>query len=178
LLSPVNPKTDAKRYDRITIGAMLWLDDDNEPRRPFAHEAEMLCRARMYRRSDRDEFGSDSTGHAGNGNNGIVLQLDVNLFENVLRASALRLSRGKTVTHFSGSRCRQQKSPGPFQGASVQMMRSSAYARTSPEALAGFADFAPRLVFVILARACAGDFDWRQRVSPQNWASTRLNRMP
>jgi hypothetical protein len=28
LLSPVNPETDAKRCDRITIDAILWLDDD------------------------------------------------------------------------------------------------------------------------------------------------------
>ena len=28
LFSPVNPKTDPKRFDRITIGAKLWLDDD------------------------------------------------------------------------------------------------------------------------------------------------------
>jgi hypothetical protein len=28
LLSPVNPKTDAKKCDPITIGAMLWLVDD------------------------------------------------------------------------------------------------------------------------------------------------------
>ena len=28
LLWPVNPKTDAKKCDPITIGAMLWLVDD------------------------------------------------------------------------------------------------------------------------------------------------------
>jgi hypothetical protein len=28
LLSPVNPKTDAEKCDRITTGAILWLDDD------------------------------------------------------------------------------------------------------------------------------------------------------
>jgi hypothetical protein len=28
LLSPVNPETDAKRCDRITIDAISWLDDD------------------------------------------------------------------------------------------------------------------------------------------------------
>jgi hypothetical protein len=28
LLSPVNPKTDAKKRDPITTGAILWLDDD------------------------------------------------------------------------------------------------------------------------------------------------------
>ena len=28
LLSPVNPKTDAKKCDPIAIGAMLWLVDD------------------------------------------------------------------------------------------------------------------------------------------------------
>jgi hypothetical protein len=43
------------------------------------------------------------------------------------------------------------------------MMRSSDYARTSPEARQGFAVFAVRLVFVIMARAYAGDFEWRQR---------------
>jgi hypothetical protein len=48
------------------------------------------------------------------------------------------------------------------------MMRSSTYARTSPEAQAGFAVFAVRLVFVIMARAYAGDFVWRQRLSQQN----------
>jgi len=28
LLSPVNPKTDTKKCDRITVDAKLWLDDD------------------------------------------------------------------------------------------------------------------------------------------------------
>jgi hypothetical protein len=28
LLWSVNPKTDAKKSDQITIGAILWLDDD------------------------------------------------------------------------------------------------------------------------------------------------------
>ena len=28
MFSPVNPKTDTKKCDRITIGAILWLDDD------------------------------------------------------------------------------------------------------------------------------------------------------
>jgi hypothetical protein len=28
LLWPVNPKTDAKKCERITIDAILWLDDD------------------------------------------------------------------------------------------------------------------------------------------------------
>jgi hypothetical protein len=28
LLSSVNPKTDAKKCDRIDIGAILWLDDN------------------------------------------------------------------------------------------------------------------------------------------------------
>jgi hypothetical protein len=32
-----------------------------------------------------------------------------------------------------------------------------------PEARQGFAVFAVRLVFVIMARAYEGDFDWRQR---------------
>jgi hypothetical protein len=48
------------------------------------------------------------------------------------------------------------------------MMRSFNYARTSPEAQAGFAVFAVRLAFVIMARAYAGDFVWRQRLSHQN----------
>jgi hypothetical protein len=42
-------------------------------------------------------------------------------------------------------------------------MRSSAYARTSPEARTGFAVFAVRLVLIVMARAYAGDFDRRQR---------------
>ena len=28
MFSPVNPKTDAQECDRITVGAILWLDDD------------------------------------------------------------------------------------------------------------------------------------------------------
>jgi hypothetical protein len=28
LLRPVNPKSDAKKCDRIAIAAILWLDDD------------------------------------------------------------------------------------------------------------------------------------------------------
>jgi hypothetical protein len=28
LLSPVNPKTDAEKCDRIRIGGTLWLEDD------------------------------------------------------------------------------------------------------------------------------------------------------
>jgi hypothetical protein len=35
-----------------------------------------------------------------------------------------------------------------------------------------------RLVFVIMARAYAADFDWRQRVSDRKSASTRLNPTP
>jgi hypothetical protein len=42
-------------------------------------------------------------------------------------------------------------------------MRWSDYARMPPEARQGFAVFAARLVFVIMARAYGGDFDWRQR---------------
>jgi hypothetical protein len=58
------------------------------------------------------------------------------------------------------------KKPRTFSGgASVQMMRSSSYARTSPEARQGFAVFPVRLVLMVMARAYAGDFDWRQRVS-------------
>jgi hypothetical protein len=30
LLSPVNPETKAKRCDRITFDAILWLDDDHD----------------------------------------------------------------------------------------------------------------------------------------------------
>jgi hypothetical protein len=55
------------------------------------------------------------------------------------------------------------------------MMRSSDYARTSPEARQGFPVFAVRLVFFIMARAYAGNFDGRQRVSDRKPASTRLN---
>jgi hypothetical protein len=56
------------------------------------------------------------------------------------------------------------------------MMRSSAYARTPPEALKGFPVLAVRLMFVIMARAYAGDFDQRQRLSDGKSASTRLKR--
>jgi hypothetical protein len=35
LLSPVNPKTDAQKCDRITIGAILWLDDDEKGTLPL-----------------------------------------------------------------------------------------------------------------------------------------------
>jgi hypothetical protein len=52
------------------------------------------------------------------------------------------------------------KKPQTFSGgASVQMMRSSDYARTPPEARQGFAVFAVRLVFVIMAWTYAG-FRW------------------
>jgi hypothetical protein len=44
------------------------------------------------------------------------------------------------------------------------MMRPSNYARKSPEAREGFAVFAVRLVLVVMARAYAGDFCWRQRI--------------
>ena len=44
------------------------------------------------------------------------------------------------------------------------MMRSSNYARTSPEARQGFAVFAVRLVFVVMAPAYAADFAGRQRL--------------
>ena len=44
------------------------------------------------------------------------------------------------------------------------MMRSSDYARTSPEARQGFAVFAVRLVLVVMAPAYAGDFAGRQRL--------------
>ena len=79
-----------------------------------------------------DEFGTDGAGHAGNGNNGIVLHFGLH--------QAIKKPRT-----FSG-------------GASVQMMRSSDYARKSPEAREGFAVFAVRLVLVVMARAYAGDF--------------------
>ena len=62
-----------------------------------------------------DEFGADSAGHAGNGNNGIVLHFALH--------QAIKKPRS-----FSG-------------GASVQMMRSSrlrAHASRSPGGLAGF----------------------------------------
>jgi hypothetical protein len=45
----------------------------------------------------------------------------------------------------------------------VQIVRLFDYARTPPEAPAGSVVFAVRLVIVIMARAYAGDFDWRQR---------------
>ena len=43
-------------------------------------------------------------------------------------------------------------------------MRVVTYARKSPEARQGFAVFAVRLVLVVMARAYAGDFGWRQRL--------------
>jgi len=58
------------------------------------------------------------------------------------------------------------------------MMRSFNYARTPPEAPEGFAVLVVRLVVVIMARAYAGDFDRRQRVSNQKSPSTRLNGTP
>jgi hypothetical protein len=103
----------------------------------------------------------------------------MSIYLRMFSAQALCACReGKPLPTFPDHAAGNKKAPAFSGGASVQMMRSSAYARTSPEALAGFADFAVRLVLVIVARAYAGDFDWRQRVSPQNWASTRLNRMP
>jgi hypothetical protein len=58
------------------------------------------------------------------------------------------------------------KKPRTFSGgASVQMMRSSDYARTSPGARAGFAVLVVRLVVAIMARTYAGDFGRRQRLS-------------
>ena len=58
------------------------------------------------------------------------------------------------------------------------MTRSFDYARTPPEAPKGFAVLPVRLVVVIMARAYAGDFGWRQRLSDQKSTSTRLNRVP
>jgi hypothetical protein len=58
------------------------------------------------------------------------------------------------------------KKPRTFSGgASVQMMRSFDYARKSPEARVGFAVFTVRLLIVCMARAYAGDFGRRQRLS-------------
>src|SRR6266568_4463014 len=80
---------------------------------------------------------------------------------------------------FTGSLHQAIKKPRTFSGgASVQMMRSSSYARTPPEAPEGFAVLVARLVVVIMARAYAGDFDRRQRVSDQKSRSTRLNGTP
>jgi hypothetical protein len=45
LLSPVNPKSDAKKCDRIAIGAILRLDDD-ENRAGLL----LICAARMFAR--------------------------------------------------------------------------------------------------------------------------------
>jgi hypothetical protein len=60
------------------------------------------------------------------------------------------------------------KKPRSFSGgASVQMMRSFDYARTPPEAPAGSVVFAVRLVIVVMGRAYAADFDWRQRLLDQ-----------
>jgi ABC-type Fe3+-hydroxamate transport system substrate-binding protein len=42
LLSPVNPKSDAKKCDRIAIGAILRLDDDENRAGPLAYKAESL----------------------------------------------------------------------------------------------------------------------------------------
>src|SRR5229473_2762101 len=116
------------------------------PRKSIVEPADTKC-ALVH---GGDEFGTDGAGHAGNGNNGIVLHFGLH--------QAIKKPRT-----FSG-------------GASVQMMRSSSYARKSPEARQGFAVFAVRLVFVIMARAYAGDFDCSQRVSDGKSASTRLNR--
>src|SRR6267378_3263901 len=84
-----------------------------------------------------------------------------------------------TGSFFTGSLHQAIKKPQTFSGgASVQMMRSSNYARTPPEAPEGFAVLVARLVVVIMARAYAGDFDRRQRVSDQKSPSTRLNGTP
>jgi hypothetical protein len=69
---------------------------------------------------------------------------------------------GKPVPTFPDHAAGNKKAPTFSGGASVQIMRSSGYARTSPEAPEGFAVFAVRLVFFIMARAYAGDFGWRQ----------------
>jgi hypothetical protein len=58
------------------------------------------------------------------------------------------------------------------------MMRSSNYARTSPEARQGFAVLVVRLVRVIMAREHMGGFDQRQRLLDRKSASTRLNTTP
>jgi hypothetical protein len=58
------------------------------------------------------------------------------------------------------------------------MMRSSDYARTSPETRQGFAVLVVRLVRVIMAREHMGGFDQRQRLLDRKSASTRLNTTP
>jgi hypothetical protein len=58
------------------------------------------------------------------------------------------------------------------------MMRSSDYARTSPEARQGFAVFAVRLVRVSMAQEHMGGLDQRQRLLDRKSASTRLNTTP
>jgi hypothetical protein len=68
-----------------------------------------------------------------------------------------RLSRGKTGTHFFRIMLQAMKKLRTFSGgASVQMMRSSGYARTPPEAPAGFAVLVVRLAVVIMGRSLWG----------------------
>jgi hypothetical protein len=57
------------------------------------------------------------------------------------------------------------------------MMRSSSYARTSPEARQGFAVFAVRLVVVIMARELIDGLDRRQRLLDRNWQFGRKSRI-
>ena len=92
-----------------------------------------------------DEFGAYGAGHAGNCNNGIALHFRLH--------QAIKKPRT-----FSG-------------GASVQMMRSQLYARTTPEAPRGLAGF--RGAFCVsssLGRQHMGGTGWRQRLSmgPEN----------
>ncbi|HYI28592.1 MAG TPA: hypothetical protein VD863_12165 [Bradyrhizobium sp.] len=49
------------------------------------------------------------------------------------------------------------------------MVRVVTYARKSPEALEGLVVFAVRLVRMLMARAYAADFCWRQRLSGGKW---------
>jgi hypothetical protein len=99
-----------------------------------------------------DEFAAHGAGHAGNGNDRIVLHFGLD--------QAIKKPRT-----FSG-------------GASVQIMRSFDYARTLPEAPEGFAVLVMRLVFVVMARELMGEAERRQRLSGRKSNSTRLDSMP
>ena len=101
-----------------------------------------------------DEFGADGAGHAGNGNNGIVLHFGLHFWH----GQAIKKPRT-----FSG-------------GASVQMMRSFDYARTPPEARRAWW-FSWCVLVVVMARTYAADFGRRQRLSGGKCdRQTRLNR--
>ena len=90
-----------------------------------------------------DEFGTDCGGHAGDGNNGIVLHFALSSwFEHDLRANAFRVCReGKPVPTFPDHAAGNKKAPDLFRrgfGSDDAIVRLRAHASRGPRGLCGF----------------------------------------